>query len=87
VQGESQSGGWTITSDRNVYAWAKSRRGRLRLVERLHAERGDAKSINTLDTLCSDCAHSVGHRQEADLLGFAVMVNPLTLARHRAREA
>jgi hypothetical protein len=30
----------------------------------------------------------VGHlRQEADLLGFALTVNSLTLARHRAREA
>jgi len=40
------------------------------------------------DTLYWNRAHSVGHlRQEADLLGFALMVNSLTLARRRAREA
>ena len=39
------------------------------------------------DTLYWNRAHGVGRlRQEADLLGFALMINSLTLARHRARE-
>jgi hypothetical protein len=39
------------------------------------------------ETLYIGRAHSVGHlRQQADLLGFALTVNSLTLARHRARE-
>ncbi len=57
---------------------------------RLYARRGDAESINRAleDTLYLNRAHSEGHlRQTADLLGFALMVNSLTLARHRAREA
>ena len=55
-----------------------------------YACRGDAETINRLleDTLYWNRAPSVGHlRQEADLLGFALMVNSLTLARHRACEA
>ena len=58
--------------------------------DHLYARRADAESINRAleDTLYWNSAHSVGHlRQEADLLGFALMVNSLTLARHRAREA
>ena len=46
--------------------------------------RADAESINRAleDTLYWNRAHSVGHlRQEADLLGFALMVNSLTIAR------
>jgi hypothetical protein len=40
------------------------------------------------DTLYLNRAHSEGRlRQTADLLGFALMVNSLMLARHRAREA
>ncbi len=57
--------------------------------DRLYARRGDAESINRAleDTPSWNRAHSVGHiRQEADMLGFALMVNSLTLARHRARE-
>jgi hypothetical protein len=57
--------------------------------DRLYARRGDAESINRAleDTLYWNRAHSVGHlRQEADMLGFALMVNSLTLARQRARE-
>ncbi len=57
---------------------------------RLYARRADAESINRAleDTLYWNRAHSVGHlRQTADLLGFALMVNSLTLAKHRAREA
>jgi hypothetical protein len=57
---------------------------------RLYARRGDAESVNRAleDTLYLNRAHSEGHlRQTADLLGFALMVNSLTLARHRTREA
>ena len=57
---------------------------------RLYVRRGDAESLNRAleDTLYLNRAHSEGHlRQTADLLGFALMVNSLTLARHRAREA
>jgi hypothetical protein len=57
--------------------------------DRLYARRGDAESLNrTLeDSLYLPKAHSLGHlRQEADLLGFAQLVNSITLARHRARE-
>ena len=56
----------------------------------LCARRGDAESVNRAleDTLYLNRAHSEGHlRQTADLLGFALMVNFLTLAGHRAREA
>lgn len=57
---------------------------------RLRARRGDAESVNRAleGTLYLNRAHSEGHlRQTADLLSFALMVNSLTLARHRAREA
>jgi len=57
---------------------------------RLYARRGDAESVSRAleDTLYMNRAHSEGHlRQTADLLGFALMVNSLTHARHRAREA
>ena len=57
--------------------------------DRVYARRADAESINRAleDTLYWN-RDSVGHlRQEADLLDFALMVNSLTLARHRAREA
>jgi len=57
--------------------------------DRLYARRNDAESINRHieDTLYLGRAHSVGHlAQEADLLGFALLVNSLTLARYRARE-
>ena len=57
--------------------------------DRLYARRGDAESINRAleDAFYWNRAHSVGHlRQEADMLDFALMVNSLTLARHRARE-
>jgi hypothetical protein len=55
--------------------------------ERLYARRKDAESINrhVEDTLYLGRAHSLGRlRQTADLLGFALMVNSLTLARHRS---
>jgi hypothetical protein len=54
--------------------------------ERLYARRSDAESINRAleDTLFLNRAHSVGrHRQEADLLGYSLMVNAITRARHR----
>jgi PAS domain-containing protein len=57
---------------------------------RLYARRGDAESVNRAleDTLCWNRAYSEGHLlQTADLLGFTLMVNSLTLARHRARPA
>ncbi len=56
---------------------------------RLYARRADAESLNwnLEDSLYLKKAHSLGHlRQEADLLGFAQLVNSITLARHRARE-
>jgi hypothetical protein len=56
---------------------------------RLFSRRNDAESINRAleDTLYIGRAHSVGRLgQQADLLGFALMVNSLTLARHRVRE-
>jgi hypothetical protein len=56
---------------------------------RLYARRNDAESINRAieDSLYLGRAHSVGHLgQLADLIGFALVVNSLTLARHRARE-
>jgi hypothetical protein len=56
---------------------------------RLYARRNDAESINRAveDSLYLGRAQSVGHLgQLADLIGFALVVNSLTLARHRARE-
>jgi hypothetical protein len=55
----------------------------------VYARRNDAESLNRQieDTLYLKKAHSVGHeRQEADLFGFALMVNSLTLARYRERK-
>lgn len=55
----------------------------------LYARRPDAESLNRSleDSLFLKKAHSVGHLgQEADLLGFALMINSTTLAQHRARE-
>ena len=49
---------------------------------RLYARRNDAESINrgVVDSLCLGRAHSVGHRrQQANLLGFAIMLNSLAL--------
>lgn len=56
---------------------------------RLYARRNDAESINRAieDSLYLGRARSVGHLgQLADPMGFALVVNSLTLARHRARE-
>ena len=51
---------------------------------RLYAGRGDAETVNRAleDTLYLNRTHSEGHlRQTADLLGFALMGDSLTLAR------
>ena len=58
--------------------------------KRLYARRNDSESINRHleDTLFLGRAHSVGRaRQHVDLLGYALMVNGLTLLRHRRRAA
>jgi hypothetical protein len=49
---------------------------------RLYARRNDAESINrgVVDSLYLGRAHSVGHlRQHVNLLGYAFMVNSLSL--------
>lgn len=54
----------------------------------IYARRNDAESINRGldDTLWLTRAHSVGHlRQLVNLLGYALMVNGLTLLDHRRR--
>jgi hypothetical protein len=56
---------------------------------RLYARRKDIESINRglEDTMYLNRAHSVGHvAQQADLLGFALMTNALSLHRHRKRQ-
>ncbi|MFA5786936.1 MAG: hypothetical protein WDA71_08165 [Actinomycetota bacterium] len=55
----------------------------------IYARRNDAESINRGldDTLWLARAHSVGHtRQTVNLLGYALMVNGLTLLEHRRRQ-
>jgi hypothetical protein len=55
---------------------------------RLYARRNDAESINRNleDTLFLGRAHSVGRlRQQVDLIGYALLVNGLTLVRHEPR--
>lgn len=55
---------------------------------RLYARRNDAESINRNleDTLFLGRAHSVGRlRQQVDLIGYALLVNGLTLFRHERR--
>jgi len=52
----------------------------------LFKRRNDAESINRAleDTLWLRRAHSLGHRRQLlNLLGYAIMVNSLTIARHR----
>lgn len=56
---------------------------------RLYGRRNDAESINRklADSLYLGRAHSVGHQgQDADLLGFAHLINCISRFRHRARE-
>lgn len=51
----------------------------------LSARRNDSESLNRAldDTLFLGRAHSVGHaRQQVEVLGWAPLVNSLTLARH-----
>jgi hypothetical protein len=52
----------------------------------LFRQRNDAESINRAleDTMFLRRAHSVGHRRQlVNLLGYALMVNSLTLHRYR----
>lgn len=54
----------------------------------IYSRRNDSESINRGldDTLWLSRAHSVGHgRQLLNLLGYALMVNGLTLHEHRRR--
>jgi hypothetical protein len=54
----------------------------------LYGRRNDAESINrgVVDSLYLGRAHSVGHqRQHANLLGYALMVNSLSLFLHGRR--
>ena len=56
---------------------------------RLYGRRNDSESLNRSleDTLFLGRAHSLGaSRQQVEMLGWALMVNALTLARHRAAE-
>jgi hypothetical protein len=56
---------------------------------RLYGRRNDSESLNRSleDTLFLGRAHSLGwRRQQVEILGWAVMVNALTMARHRAAE-
>jgi hypothetical protein len=56
---------------------------------RLYGRRNDSESLNRSleDTLFLGRAHSLGwRRQQVEMLGWAVMVNALTMARHRASE-
>ena len=56
---------------------------------RLYGRRNDSESLNRSleDTLFLGRAHSLGwRRQQVEMLGWAVMVNVLTMARHRAAE-
>lgn len=55
---------------------------------RLYSRRNDAESINwnLEDTLFLGRAHSVGRlRQQVDLIGYALLVNGLTVLRHERR--
>jgi hypothetical protein len=55
----------------------------------LYKRRADAESIHRSieDSLFLNRAHSVGHaRQELNLLGYAILVNSLSLAHHRKRQ-
>jgi hypothetical protein len=56
---------------------------------RLYGRRNDSESLNRSleDTLFLGRAHSLGwRRQQVQMLGWALMVNALTMARHRAAE-
>ena len=56
---------------------------------RLYGRRNDSESLNRSleDTLFLGRAHSLGwRRQQVEMLGWALMVNALTMARHRTAE-
>jgi len=56
---------------------------------RLYGRRNDSESLNRSleDTLFLGRAHSLGwRRQQVEMLGWALMVNALTMAKHRAAE-
>jgi hypothetical protein len=56
---------------------------------RLYGRRNDSESLNRSleDTLFLGRAHCLGwRRQQVEMLGWALMVNGLTMARHRAAE-
>ncbi|MEX2274991.1 MAG: hypothetical protein WEA10_05440 [Actinomycetota bacterium] len=56
---------------------------------RLYGRRNDAESLNRglEDTLYLGRAHSLGwRRQQVEMIGWALMVNALTMARHRAAD-
>ena len=56
---------------------------------RLYGRRNDSESLNRSldDSLFLGRAHSLGwRRQQVEVLGWAVMVNALTMARHRTAE-
>ncbi len=55
----------------------------------LYRRRNDAESINRgiEDTLFIGRAHSLGHPQLLNLLGYALMVNSVALHEHRLRRA
>ncbi len=55
----------------------------------LYGRRNDSESLNRSleDTLYLGQAHSLGwRRQQVEMLGWALMVNALSMARHRADE-
>ena len=57
---------------------------------RLYGRRNDSESLNRAleDTLFLGRAHSLGwRRQQVEVLGWALMVNALTMARHGAAVA
>lgn len=54
----------------------------------LYSRRNDSESLNRAldDSMFLGRAHSLGHaRQQVEILGWALLVNSLTLARHRSR--
>jgi len=56
---------------------------------RLYGRRNDSESLNRSleDTLFLGRAHSLGwRRQQVEMIGWALMVNALTLARHRSAD-
>jgi hypothetical protein len=85
---------WADTSSRELLDYISRRVRGLRVMvgvtyrdDELHRRHPLVPQPEPRDSLYLKKAHSLGHlRQEADLLGFAQLVNSITLARHRARE-